>query len=130
MTYPETRMRRIRANEFSRRLTRETVLSVDDLIWPTFVIEGDDVSESVPSMPGVERLSIDRLLLQAERCLQLGIPNTYMIGRIEPAIFQLSDRIDYRTIKNPINELLNIGLRQLNFGATFDDASSYVLCAN
>ena len=74
MNFPETRMRRIRANEFSRRLTRETVLSVDDLIWPTFVIEGDDVSESVPSMPGVERLSIDRLLLQAERCLQLGIP--------------------------------------------------------
>ncbi len=74
MNFPETRMRRIRANEFSRRLTRETIVTADDLIWPTFLIEGDDVSESVPSMPGVERLSIDRLLLQAERCLQLGIP--------------------------------------------------------
>jgi porphobilinogen synthase len=64
----------MRADEFSRRLMRETVLSADDLIWPVFVLEGEGARESVPSMPGVERLSIDRLLMQAERCLQLGVP--------------------------------------------------------
>ena len=74
MSFPATRMRRNRATEFSRRLTRETTICADDLIWPAFVIEGDDTSEAVPSMPGVERLSIDRLLQQAERCVQLGIP--------------------------------------------------------
>jgi len=74
MSFPTTRMRRTRAKEFSRRLVRETVLNAADLILPAFVIEGDNTVEPVPSMPGVERLSIDRLLLQAERCLQFGIP--------------------------------------------------------
>ena len=74
MTFPTTRMRRMRADEFSRRLMRETVFTVDDLIWPTFVVEGKNYSEAVASMPGVERLSIDRLLTQAERCMELGIP--------------------------------------------------------
>ena len=74
MSFPPTRMRRMRADQFSRRLMRETVLSPDDLIWPVFVIEGEDTSEPVRSMPGVERLSIDRLLVQAEHCLQLGVP--------------------------------------------------------
>ncbi len=74
MSFSSTRMRRMRADEFSRRLMRETVLSADDLIWPVFVLEGEGARESVPSMPGVERLSIDRLLMQAERCLQLGVP--------------------------------------------------------
>jgi porphobilinogen synthase len=64
----------MRVDEFSRRLMRETVLYPDDLIWPVFVLEGADACVSVPSMPGVERLSIDRLLVQAERCLQLGVP--------------------------------------------------------
>lgn len=74
MSFPAKRMRRMRAAQFSRRLMRETVLTPDDLIWPVFVIEGEDASEPVPSMPGVERLSIDRLLAQAERCQQLGVP--------------------------------------------------------
>ncbi len=74
MSFSSTRMRRMRADEFSRRLMRETVLGPDDLIWPVFVLEGEGTRESVPSMPGVERLSIDRLLMQAERCLQLGVP--------------------------------------------------------
>jgi len=67
-------MRRMRANGFSRRLMRETRLSVDDLIWPVFVLEGDDAVEPVPSMPGVERMTIDRLLPAARRCHELGIP--------------------------------------------------------
>ncbi len=74
MTFPATRMRRMRAHDFSRRLMRETRLSADDLIWPVFVREGDDTLEDVPSMPGVQRMSIDRLLPAAEHCLELGIP--------------------------------------------------------
>jgi porphobilinogen synthase len=74
MTFPATRMRRMRANEFSRRLMRETRLSPDDLIWPVFVLEGKDKVEPVASMPGVERMSIDRLVKAARRCHKLGIP--------------------------------------------------------
>ncbi len=62
MSFPYTRMRRMRADDFSRRLMRETVLTPDDFIWPVFVIEGEDRTEKVASMPGVERMSIDRLL--------------------------------------------------------------------
>jgi porphobilinogen synthase len=64
----------MRADEFSRRLMRETVLNTDDLIWPVFVLEGDDRTEPVDSMPGVERMSIDRLLEKASQCLELGVP--------------------------------------------------------
>lgn len=72
--YPYTRMRRTRAKEFSRRLVRETGLSVDDLILPVFVIEGTDQSEAVSSMPGVNRLSIDLLVQEACDAAALGIP--------------------------------------------------------
>ena len=74
MSFPATRMRRMRAHEFSRRLMRETSLSASDLIWPVFVLEGDNAAEDVSSMPGVQRMTIDRLLPAAERCLELGIP--------------------------------------------------------
>ena len=74
MSFPSTRMRRMRADDFSRRMMRETVLTADDLIWPVFVIEGEDRSEPVESMPGVERLTIDRLLEKAESCVRLGVP--------------------------------------------------------
>jgi porphobilinogen synthase len=67
-------MRRMRAHEFSRRLMRETSLSASDLIWPVFVLEGDNAAEEVSSMPGVQRMTIDRLLPAAESCLKLGIP--------------------------------------------------------
>jgi porphobilinogen synthase len=74
MSYPSTRMRRMRADDFSRRLMRETVLTPDDFIWPVFIIEGEDRAETVGSMPGVERLTIDRLLLKAGECVRLGVP--------------------------------------------------------
>ena len=74
MSYPTTRMRRMRAADFSRRLMREHRLTADDLIWPVFVLDGEDRGEDVPSMPGVERLTIDRLLPRAERCVALGVP--------------------------------------------------------
>ena len=72
--YPYTRMRRNRATDFSRRLTRETALSVNDLILPIFVIEGTGQSEAVASMPGVNRLSIDLLVEEAIEIASLGIP--------------------------------------------------------
>ena len=74
MSFPSTRMRRMRADDFSRRLMRETVLTAADLIWPVFVLEGRDQAEPVASMPGVERLSIDRLTARAEECVALGVP--------------------------------------------------------
>ena len=74
VTFSHTRMRRMRRDDFSRRLMREHQLHCDDLIYPVFVIEGQGQREDVASMPGVERLSIDLLLAEAEACLQLGIP--------------------------------------------------------
>ena len=72
--FPSRRMRRLRHDDFSRRLVREYELTAHDLIYPVFVIDGENRGEAVSSMPGVERLSIDRLLKQAERCVQLSIP--------------------------------------------------------
>lgn len=72
--YPQTRMRRMRADDFSRRLMRENVLTVNDLIWPVFVLEGSGQREEVASMPGVERLSIDLLCEKAKEAAALGIP--------------------------------------------------------
>ncbi|WP_299805343.1 porphobilinogen synthase [uncultured Shewanella sp.] len=72
--YPQRRMRRMRKHEFSRRLMAENQLSVNDLIYPMFVLEGNNRTEQVASMPGVERLSIDLLLKEAEELVELGIP--------------------------------------------------------
>ena len=72
--FPGSRMRRMRRDEFSRRLMREHSLSSDDFIYPVFVLEGKGRTESVGSMPGDERVSLDRLLPVAEKALQLGIP--------------------------------------------------------
>ncbi|MDB2324948.1 porphobilinogen synthase [Alphaproteobacteria bacterium] len=72
--YPATRMRRNRMKDFSRRLVAENKVSVDDLIWPLFVIEGQQTSEAVASMPGVNRYSIDVLIEQAGLAVDLGIP--------------------------------------------------------
>jgi porphobilinogen synthase len=72
--YPSVRMRRMRRDDFSRRLMREHQLSVDDLIYPVFILDGKRRREPVASMPGVERLSIDELLAVADECVQLGIP--------------------------------------------------------
>ena len=72
--FPKTRMRRLRANEFSRRLVRESELTPADFIFPVFVLEGSNQREAVSSMPGVERLSVDLLVEQARSVQQLGIP--------------------------------------------------------
>jgi len=72
--FPSARMRRMRRDDFSRRLMRENALTVDDLIYPVFVLDGSQRREAVGSMPGVERLSIDQLLPVADECVRLGIP--------------------------------------------------------
>lgn len=72
--FPYTRLRRNRADDFSRRMVRESVLTPDDLIYPMFVLEGSGQREEVPSMPGVARLSIDLLVKEAKELASLGIP--------------------------------------------------------
>ena len=74
MSYPYSRPRRMRKDDFSRRLMRENVLTSNDLIYPVFVLDGQNRTEKVASMPGVVRQSIDVLLKTAEECVQLGIP--------------------------------------------------------
>ncbi|CAM4268665.1 porphobilinogen synthase [Pseudoalteromonas ostreae] len=72
--FPYTRMRRMRRNDFSRRLMAENQLSVNDLIYPVFVLEGNNRREAIESMPGIERLSIDLLLEEAQELVELGVP--------------------------------------------------------
>ena len=73
-SYPFKRPRRMRANDFSRRLMAENKVSADDLIYPVFVLEGDSRTEAVSSMPGVERKTLDHLLTELEEVVELGIP--------------------------------------------------------
>ncbi|WP_405000908.1 porphobilinogen synthase [Halomonas sp.] len=72
--FPTSRLRRMRRDDFSRRLMREHTLTTADLIWPVFVLEGEGQREAVPSMPGVERLSLDLLIEEAREAFALGIP--------------------------------------------------------
>lgn len=72
--FPHTRMRRVRAADFSRRIVRETTLAVDDLIYPMFVLDGHQQREPIASMPGIERLSVDLLIREARQLRALGIP--------------------------------------------------------
>ncbi|MEO7762037.1 MAG: porphobilinogen synthase [Casimicrobiaceae bacterium] len=71
--FPQTRMRRMRRDDFSRRLMRENRLSPDDLIYPCFVTDGNNVSEPIESLPGISRKSIDLLLHDAQECVSLGV---------------------------------------------------------
>ena len=72
--FPSTRMRRLRAREFSRRLVSENLLTPADLIFPVFVLEGQNQREAIPSMPGIDRLSVDLLVAQAKELHGLGVP--------------------------------------------------------
>ena len=84
--FPAVRMRRMRRDEFSRRLMREHVLTADDLIYPVFIIDGKGRTEKVASMPGVERLTLDKLLRVAEQCLKLRIPVLALFPAIDPQL--------------------------------------------
>jgi len=84
--FPRVRMRRMRRDDFSRRLMREHTLSANDLIYPVFVIDGCARTEAVPSMPGVSRYTVDRLLAHAEACLDLGVPAVALFPAIDPKL--------------------------------------------
>lgn len=73
-SFPQRRMRRLRKHDFSRRLVAESQLTANDLIYPVFVIEGENHREAVPSMPGVERLTIDQLLIETGLLVKYGVP--------------------------------------------------------
>ncbi|HET9735339.1 MAG TPA: porphobilinogen synthase [Burkholderiales bacterium] len=95
--FPAVRMRRMRRDDFSRRLMREHRLSADDLIYPVFVLDGKGRTQSVASMPGVERMTVDRLLPVAEECLKLRIP----VMALFPVIEQKLKTLDGREAHNP-----------------------------
>ena len=84
--FPLTRMRRNRNDDWGRRLVSETRLGVDDIVWPLFVIEGKNTSEKVSSMPGVEKLSIDRAVKAAGQAVDLGIPAIAIFPNTEPKL--------------------------------------------
>jgi porphobilinogen synthase len=84
--HPLHRPRRMRRDDFSRRLMRENLLTTNDLILPVFVVEGTNVRQSVASMPGVERVSVDLLMGVAEQCVALGVPVLSLFPAIEPAL--------------------------------------------
>ena len=95
--FPGVRMRRMRRDEFSRRLMREHVLTADDLIYPVFVLDGKSRTEKVASMPGVERMTVDKLLPLAEQCLKLRIS----VLALFPVIEQRLKSADGREALNP-----------------------------
>ena len=84
--FPSIRMRRMRRDPFSRALMRENTVTVDDLIYPVFVLEGANRREPVTTMPGVDRISIDHLLKVAEECVKLGIPVLSLFPNIDPSL--------------------------------------------
>ncbi|MBK1708761.1 porphobilinogen synthase [Marichromatium gracile] len=95
--FPVTRMRRMRRDDFSRRMMRETTLTPDDLIYPVFVLEGKGEREAVESMPGVERLSIDLLVEEAREVHRLGIPAMALF----PVTPDSAKSLDAREAYNP-----------------------------
>ncbi|MFN7086603.1 MAG: porphobilinogen synthase [Burkholderiales bacterium] len=84
--FPQRRMRRMRRDDFSRRLMRENLLTVNDLIYPVFVLDGKSRVETVPSMPGVKRYTVDKLLPHVELCATLGIPAVAVFPVIERSL--------------------------------------------
>jgi porphobilinogen synthase len=95
--FPAVRMRRMRRDDFSRRLMREHLLTADDLIYPVFVLDGKGHTQKVASMPGVERMTVDRLLPVAEECLKLRVP----VMALFPVIDQKLKTLDGREARNP-----------------------------
>jgi porphobilinogen synthase len=95
--FPAARMRRMRRDDFSRRLMREHRLTADDLIYPVFLLEGSGRREAVASMPGVERVSLDLLLSVADECIRLGVP----VMALFPVVSQSLKTPDGREATNP-----------------------------
>ena len=106
--FPSSRMRRLRSDHFSRRLLRETRLTVDDLIYPVFIQEGNKGREPVKSMPGIERLTVNELLKEAEECLNLGIPAIALF----PVVTEKKKSTDAKEAYNP-DALLQTAVRKV-----------------
>ncbi len=90
--YPQSRMRRMRRDQFSRDLMREHILTPSDLIYPVFVLEGNSKVEDVKSMPGVQRKTLDLLLKDAEQCVKLGVPVMAIFPVIDASLKSLDAR--------------------------------------
>jgi len=86
LQFPAHRPRRMRRNDWSRRMMQENSLSANNLIYPVFLLDGKNQSEAVASMPGVNRLSLDLLLPVAQECVDLGIPVLALFPVIDPAL--------------------------------------------
>jgi porphobilinogen synthase len=111
------RMRRNRRSEWARRMVREHVLTADDLIWPLFVMDGDKARQPVPSMPGVERLSVDQVVREAERAAKLAIPCVALFPYTDPKLRDETgsealnpDNLVCRAIRAIKNEVPEVGI--------------------
>ncbi|MFN3658798.1 MAG: porphobilinogen synthase [Pseudolabrys sp.] len=111
------RMRRNRRAEWARRMVREHVLTTDDLIWPVFVMDGDNARQPVASMPGVERLSVDQVVREAERAAKLSIPCIALFPYTDPALRDETgsealnpDNLVCRTLRAVKKEVPEIGI--------------------
>ncbi|WP_127960025.1 porphobilinogen synthase [Serratia microhaemolytica] len=114
-SFPARRLRRLRRHDFSRRLVAEHQLTVNDLIYPVFIMEGNNRQEQVSSMPGVSRMTLDLLLKEAEAAAKLGIPVLSLFPVIEPSLKTLNAEEAYnpnglvqravRALKNAVPEL-------------------------
>ena len=115
--FPDSRMRRLRANGFSRALVRESSLTPSDLIFPVFVVEGSGQREAIPSMPGIERLSADLLVEQARELAGLGVPAIALFPVVESDRKSLlaeeahnPDGLTQRTVKMLKDALPDLGV--------------------
>ena len=106
--YPEVRLRRMREHDFTRRMMRENLLTAADLIYPVFIIEGENRRDPVPAMPGVERLSIDLLIEEARITMELGIPALALF----PVTPEKKKTADGREAWNP-DALIQVATREL-----------------
>jgi len=111
------RMRRNRRNEWTRRMVRENQITADDLIWPVFIMDGENARAPVPSMPGVERLSVDQAVREAERAAKLRIPCLALFPYTDPELRDEtgsealnSDNLVCRAIRAIKKEVSDIGL--------------------
>ena len=84
--FPSTRLRRLRMKDFSRRVISENNLSANDLIWPIFVCEGNNIADEIKSMPGVFRYSIDNILKELENVMNLKIPAVALFPQIDNSL--------------------------------------------
>ena len=121
-SFPATRMRRNRRTDWTRRLVSETILSPSDMIWPLFVIDGTDQAIDVPSMPGVQRLTIDRIVTAAAKAQNLGIPAIALFPNTDPS----SRSTDAEEAYNPQNLVCRatraVKEANLNIGVILDVA--------